>query len=806
MNKNKTRKHTAHFALSLIATSLLGTLSMSLSAEELASSEVERDVESIVVTGQKIDRTLQETPNSVDVITAEDLKNYNINTLDDAFTQSANVASTFGGTGYVIRGIANTNVTGTGVADLATTFIDGAPASRDITFSGPLNLWDIQQVEVLRGPQSTLQGRNTLAGAVVIKTNDPTYHWTGQARIQYMDEPNEKRIGVAVGGPLIEDQLAFRIAAETTSSDGFIFNPIRDEFISESESTQVRAKLLFEPEAIPDLRMMLTHTYDTREYGDNISAFGIEDDYDNRQSFANDPIEDEAEFNITVFQVDYNINDYWSVTSLSTLDKSKRERRRDGDLGPEPLLLNSLTNEPETFTSELRFTYQGDALSGVVGGFYSDVDATKQDNFSRIVLLPESLGLGGLLVAPSPAGFGLDAGLADTVLAQYADGFFLDTFGGSPIEIETYALYGDLTWEINEQWRLFAGFRYDTEEQQQGTFQVVELNDQTPLPDPSLFGPLAPIFNGINGFLLSEIADANDEGQTADTEFSAFLPKLGLSYIFNDDMNVSFITQRGYRSGGTGVNPARAEPFTFDQEFIWNYELSFRSEWLDKRLTLNSNLFYIDWEDQQVTVFLSESVFDTETQNVGESNVYGLELEASYRVSDNLKVYANYGYSKTEITSDFEAIVFLEDANTGVTAYNDLENLKGNEFGTAPQHTVSVGFTYEHDNGFFAGVDYNYVDNTFERLNQFQSNTRFNELVAAGAIDAGVTPEQEVVPSQSVLNAKIGYKAENYGIYLIGRNLLEDKFFFNDFFSTTNQRQGRWGDPRVIGLSVEAFY
>lgn len=794
------------FKRSAVCIALLSGLPGLAFANVDALSFDESDVEKVVVTGQKIDRTLQETPNSVDVITGKDLRNYNINTLDNALTQSANIASTFGGTGYVIRGIDNTNVTGTGVADLATTFIDGAPASRDITFSGPLNLWDIQQVEVLRGPQSTLQGRNTLAGAIVIKTNDPTFYWSGQARVQYTDDIDERRIGIAVGGPLIEDQLAFRIAAETTESDGLIFNPIRDEYISENESTQVRAKLLWTPEQLPDLRVLLTHTFDDRSFGDDFSQFNTPDPYGDRLSFTNDPIEDDAEFNITVLDVQYDINDYWSVTSLSTLDKSERDRFRDGDLGPEPMLTNGLLNKPETFTSELRGTYQGDSLSGVIGAFYSDVDATDQENFNRILLLPESLGLNGLLMAPPPTGFGLDQNTADIVLQQYEAGIPLDRFGASPIDIETFAIYGDLTWEVSDKWRIFAGFRWDNEKQTQGTSQRVEIADLNVLPEPTNFGPLAPIFATVNGFLLAEVADANDAGQTANTDFSAFLPKLGLSYTFDDDMNISFVTQRGYRSGGTGVNQARAEPFTFDQEFIWNYELSFRSEWLDDRLTLNSNLFYIDWEDQQVTVFLSESVFDTETQNLGQSSVYGLELEMNYAVNDNLSVYANYGYSKTEIESDFTAIVFVEDANTGLTVYNAPENLRGNEFGTAPRHTFAAGFTYQHDNGFFASIDYNFVDSTFERINQFQNDTRINELKASGVIDPSVSVDDESVPSQSVFNMKVGYQTDTYGVYLIGRNIFEDEFFFNDFYGVDNQRRGRWNNPRLFGVSVEAYF
>ena len=792
--------------------------SMAMSGYSIAQADnsvlKENNLEEVVVTGQKIERSLQDTAASIDVVSGEELNDFSINTLDDVYSLTANVASTFGGTGFVIRGIANTNVTGAGIADLATIFIDGAPAARDITFAGPLELWDIKQVEIIRGPQSTLQGRNTLAGAVIINTEDPSYEWQGRGRIQYLDETKEQRYSIAVGGPIVDDQLAFRIAAETSKADNLIFNSTRNEDVNAVDTQSLRAKLLIEPKAIPDLSIKLTHSYDKREYGDDISILSVPNAFDNRQLLNDAPIEENAEFNISTVQLDYELNDTWSLTWLTTADKSKRDRQRDGDLSAENRLVNSFRSEPETLTTELRATFQTDTLSGVVGAFYSNYDATDQEGLSRVQIAPESLGLAGILSAPP---FGLDPATIGFVLAQYGGGFTLDTFGASPIEIETSALFGDITWDINESWRLFAGFRYDREKQDQGTTQRIELNERTVIPNPADFGPLAPVFAGINGFILAQIANANSEDRTANTDFDAFLPKLGVSYNFTDEMSTSFIVQRGYRSGGTGVNIAKAAPFTFDQEFIWNYELSFRSEWLEGRLTVNANAFYIDWEDQQTTVYLSNNVFDTETQNVGESSVRGFEIEANYAVNDNLKVFANYGYAKTEIESDFRSVIFVEDPTTGATIYNSADfaaanpgtpigdNLRGNEFGTAPRSTFSMGFVYQHANGFFASVDYNFVDETFERINTVQNQAQINRLVAEGKIPANANIEDEVVPSQSVLNAKIGYQQDNWGVFLIGKNILEDEFFYNDFF-VGNSRFGRLNNPRVLGLSIEASF
>jgi len=133
----------------------------------------------IIITGEKLSRRLQDTPTSVAVTSAQDIDDQNLRNFYDIAQRTANITTTFQNSGFTIRGIANTNVTGVGTSDLATVYLDGSPLPR-VALSGPLDLWDIDSVEILRGPQSTLQGRNALAGAVIIKTTDPSDDWSGR--------------------------------------------------------------------------------------------------------------------------------------------------------------------------------------------------------------------------------------------------------------------------------------------------------------------------------------------------------------------------------------------------------------------------------------------------------------------------------------------------------------------------------------------------------------------------------------------------------------------------------------------------
>lgn len=732
-------------------------------------------VEVIMVKGQKLARSVQETKSSVDVTTAQELADYNINDLQDVFRRTANVTSAFGGSGFTIRGIYNTNVTGTGVGDLATIYVDGAPLPRALVQTGPSNLWDISQIEVLRGPQSTLQGRNTLAGAVVISTMDPTYYASAKVRAQYFAKTNEQRLGVAFGAPIVDDQLAFRIAAEVTQEDGMIFNPTRNEYASAEDSKMIRAKFLYEPEGIEDLRILLSHTYDERNTGEDISFFGP-GTWENREVLHNLPIVDNGKINLSLLNVQYGINENLDLTYVTTLDRSDRHRRRDGDYTAQDLLSNGLDDKPETITQELRLTYDYGSVVGLVGLYASDYDGSDSQSYSLFTLLPESLNLFGILTGPAEfGGLGLDEGTANIVIAQYAEGVSLNTTASNPVEISTKAIFADLTWTVNDDLDVYLGFRFDSETQEINATQMVEV--ASVLPDPTQFGPLAPVFMGINGLINADVAAANNEGLELDTDLDAFLPKLGFSYDITGDIGVGFTVQRGYRSGGVAVNPARATPHDFDQEYTWNYEAAFRSVLLDGDLTLNANAFYIDWEDQQVLVYLSDNIYDYETRNAGKSSIKGLEIEANFVVTDDISGFASLGLVKTEI-ENFSTLIS-----------GQLVDFSGNEFSNAPRQTFAIGGTWQNDDGWYASADLNYTAEQFERLAGDQTNPEY------------------IIPSRTLINTKIGYRADDYGIYLVVNNLLNEEYYDNDFDGPSNLGlMGRYGEPRIIGLTIEAEF
>ena len=269
------------FRVRLLASSAAGVLTLLIAGGVNAQVVTEQPptpadgqataLDEIIVTGEKISRSLQDTPASVAVTTARRVEQEGIQTLAEVFQRTANVSETYGHQGFTIRGVNNQGVSGGGDAALTTIYVDGAPLPSGITFSGPTDAWDMRQVEVFRGPQSTLQGLNALGGAIVMRTNDPTFDWDARVRAVVAD-PEERAFAFAGGGPLIEDELAFRVSAEKRDSDGFTYNTTRDAPEDSVDTLTVRAKLLWTPTSLPGLEARLGYT---RFESDGGYIFGV---------------------------------------------------------------------------------------------------------------------------------------------------------------------------------------------------------------------------------------------------------------------------------------------------------------------------------------------------------------------------------------------------------------------------------------------------------------------------------------------------------------------------------------------------
>ena len=758
---------------------------------EQVTPDSDKKIETIMVTGQKIARSLQETTTSVAVLTPEQLEQQQINSFDDVMINIANTHSD-NNRSFSIRGIDGFNVSGGGNSFLASIYVDGAPLPADLVRAGAFSTWDAQQIEVLRGPQSTLQGRNALAGAVILNTQNPTYDWQGKYKLT-VGSHGHQDLGVAIGGGIVDEQLAFRFSAEETSDDGTVKNTFDNSDASASDEHTYRLKFLYEPTNLEGFSAQLSLMNAERSYGTTTLAIAEgQNPFENRITVFNDPRRRKTSSDLASLTLQYDIDDHLSIASYTTYSTVDTSFVWDSDYvakrGIEPTVDTGSTRSNDsnidTLSQELRLTFDYDSFSGVLGGYYFNADSeSTSTGLNHYQLSRFGLSSDGL-----QAQFKLPKNIADLVYSQY------DAFNPATTEIYTqlssevtsYALFADGVWHLNNQWDLLAGIRFDKEKQSNANDAKYTILNQDKMPNPANYAgtPLegiTPLIAGINNKLLAFAAQASKTAPMVDASFNTLLPKIGASYHINDNATASFTYQKGYRSGGVGVNQATSQIFEYDAEYTDNYELSYRSTWLDNKLTVNANLFYIDWKDQQVDVQLSTNTYDRETKNAGSSKVQGFELELNYLVSNNLTAYAAIGYSGTEFTN-FKISIPVADG------FKETD-LSGRRF-MAPQRTHNLGLTYQADNGFFTNLNLNYASNAPTAINPERNGDKPGDPYYDLHNDA-----------RTLVNLQIGYEWESVGVYLIGKNLLDE-----EYFTSNGVRNPDLGKPREFALNIRGVF
>ena len=238
--------------------SLVPTMIALSCGHTVTAQEQPSDADAIVISGEQIERTQQENLSSVAVITEDTLVTER--RFHDLVNRTANVGLNGTDDRISIRGIALFGTGAAGEANTITIDLDGVPVDNWASYIGWSSLWDVEQVEVLRGAQSTNQGRNALAGAVVYRSAPPTWYHTGKARI-FAASDETFGIAAAHGGPLVTDTLAFRISAEHETSEGFITNTTTNEDdYAGYERTVARGSLLWRPTQDESLEVLTTYS------------------------------------------------------------------------------------------------------------------------------------------------------------------------------------------------------------------------------------------------------------------------------------------------------------------------------------------------------------------------------------------------------------------------------------------------------------------------------------------------------------------------------------------------------------------
>jgi iron complex outermembrane receptor protein len=605
------------------------------------------DLTEIIVTARKRDESFQNVPITVDVFTTQTIQSAGIESPRDfvamvpnmTLVETQNVGNSF----ITIRGISQARNSEPSVAVL----VDGVLETNPYEFDQ--ELFDIRQIEVLKGPQGALYGRDAIGGAIIISTAEPSDHFEGTGRVGVGNGPSEKA-QLALSGPIDSaGTLRYRASLNFYNTDGYLQNVYLDRKADPYRDDSGRLRLVWKPadEFSADLRLMYDWT-DTTAYYFVIPRSNEANPFTDFSTpgNANDttsPIQnnnlgtDYRNILDTALKLDYNPG-YGTITAITDWNHTKEIDTGDA-YDFRPIATSIAYNCPSCI---------GAAPTAAQGGPFDE----SQSQFIDVTTWSQEL----RFTSPTVAGFSWIAGayyvhterfistgnLADrglgvpavyyTALVDPTNPYATNTnqtFLADNQNNNAWAIFGDATYEFNRQWELDAAIRYD------------EDNRENTTDTPTRFLPTTSAYTG-------EVRKAT---------FSAPQPKATLRYKPDDDWTIYGGWSRGFRSGGfnqTGVGAvARANKVLgvndlFNAEIADTYEVGVKSQFLDRRLSLDADVFHTQSKNGYFFVYIAAD----STQNLGNLNATykGAELSLTARPTDQLSLYAGYGYTDSRIT------------------------------------------------------------------------------------------------------------------------------------------------------------
>jgi iron complex outermembrane recepter protein len=610
----------------------------------------------IVVTAEKRSESLQTTPISITALTDKALDNEQVRNLNDitALVPSLKMGQNDGYQQITIRGIGNTNFQPAGDGSVAVN-VDGVYVSRPIAQA--TSLYDISQVEVVRGPQGTLYGRNASAGSVNVTTNMPTDAFSGYGKVSYGNF-NDIYTEGAVGGAVVDDLLLVRIAGFSENRNGYGENIVTGNQVENRNAQAIRATVVFTP--VADVKAtVIAERFTEKDNGAALHYFGetglsglpgalglppqtaLFGGYQTTNPWnVATGLDSKFELNTTAFTGTLE----WTPGAFSFRSISAY-RGQDSNTFT-PLDGGSTSNftyvagEPAyQFSQELQAHYDVSQFHGVLGLYYF----SEQDNYEPGIVYAtgELLNFFAPSAPPRP----------DTELYRFTDigGLFFT---------EAEAAFAQGTYDVGAGFSLTGGIRYSYEHKK--LFQRYSFSFDTPAE-----GTVEP-------------AAVEQPAQT----YTATTPKAGVQYQIDAKTMVYASYSKGFKAGGfdTGSYPAAS----FQPEYIKDYETGLKSTWLDNRLRTNIDGFYYDYKNLQVQQIIGNTI---ETSNAASAHVYGAEAEITAVPFDPLTVTGLFSWLHARYVNYFGADPALPLATAN-------SNFSGKALDNAPDFTAHFSVEY----------------------------------------------------------------------------------------------------------------
>ncbi|GAB5450469.1 MAG: TonB-dependent receptor [Halioglobus sp.] len=686
-------------------------------------------LEEVIVSARKREEGAQEVPLSVSAFNSDQLAALKVRDLTNLAVGMPNVALEDIGT---TRGTANFSIRGLGINSSIPSidpavgvFVNGVyiGVNSGIVF----DVFDLASVEVLRGPQGTLFGRNVTGGAVLLNTIKPGDELEGTARYA-VDTGDEGGINSyymgAIGGP-ITDTLGARAVLYYNDDEGKFENQFNGNDFGEVEQTMFRGTVVWAPTDTTELILRYEHVdiegqgpaAQTHTNGSGVPGASVNFERDTTDfSIDEEGSQDsQADFFIAEFNWDVDFGD-GTITNIFGYRDSSGETVSDIDAQPVWIFHAPAWLDAEQYSNELRYNgLFAEKANVTVGGMYftNDLDYHERRNFLGVAT-------GG--VAPA-ASFN----------------------GGGEYSVETWSLFAQVDYDLTDQWTLTAGVNYSYEEKE-AKIASLSANINSPF-DP------ANDCNIVTGSPNPCPFDFVD-----DEDWDNIAPKLGATYHLNDDSRIYGHWTRGYRSGGynlrnTSFDPADT-PGPFDEEEVNNFEIGYKSthDWG----RLNAAIFYNEIDDMQRELNLpSQGAGVVQlVRNTADATLTGIEVDGTFKLTDNLLLLASIGY----VDAEYDDV--REDLNgDGVIDGGD----EGLDIPRAPELSYSIGFTHDLDIG-----NWGYMSSRI--------NYAYRDEMAFTDNNLGFIDEAEVLDAGVDFHSNDGH----WVFSLYGRNLLDENWHGGD--------------------------
>jgi iron complex outermembrane receptor protein len=707
------------FAVGAILTLISGVSANAQDAFGVSSVLLEK----ITVTARKREEPIQNVPLSVTHFSSEEIDTLKVRNLESLAVKMPNVALDDIGT---VGGIANFSIRGLGINSSIPSvdptvgvFVDGVYFGANI--GGALfDTLDIESIEVLRGPQGTLFGRNVTGGAILINTKKPgdTLEVSFRTSFEGGGESLNSYYMGTVGGPLGETVSA-RITAYTNQDNGWFKNLHTGKAFGDLDVRMVRPVLVWEP--TDDLSLVLRYQYDSID-GDGPAAqnhtngFGAPNaaanfDRDSHDFSINHEGKRENEAHFFAAQADWDVGfGDGTITNIFGWRDSKTFSSVDLDASPLELMNAQAWSNYRQWSNELRYTGRFlERLNATTGVYYFSNKINYNEHRS---LLTDAIAASGL---PFPPG---------TDVSQ---------FGGGNYDVETLGLFLSLDYDLTSHLTLTAGARY-TRDKREGEIALI--------PTSSPLAPL-PSCNIVEG--------PDCEFDFIDEEtWHSWSPKLGATYYISGEANVYGHWTRGFRSGGYNLRNLSPDhsPGPYDEEMIDSFEAGFKVT--KDRGRLYGAVFYNMIDDMQREINFPDPALGIVQliDNTADVETYGFELDGLFAIAENLFLTGSVGYVNPEYTK-----VKADLNRDGDLDVKDLDL----ELPRAAKWTYSVGLTHDTGAGSWgrmtSRVSYAYRDKSY-----FTDDNR-GYILEQNILDAGI----DIIPANG-----------RFSIGLYGKNLLDE--------------------------------